>query len=270
MSAAERAIVEHISKEDLAALITRQMSLAADRGLSHVREPEAFRAHLVDVAFRAEHTAMQLVDTLPGTAAPDPCALFIAGAWHDGGKIWSGDDFHEIASALDLLEHGRTWGLVRGPRDAAEALLRRAARAILAGFAVYEQWQPTYRPTYRPRTVVMGTYQRLGAALYPGRRGQELERLLLLPQSIDPMILMHSDFEGDFERRWQDIERRSRTDDPALAIILPAVKPRIRGGCAVVDTLLGGGDGKTLARFVRDFGGSGGSFKGEPGTLQTP
>ena len=135
MPATRRDTVEHISEQDLAALVTRQVRLAAERRISRVRDPEAFRNHLLDVARRAEQTAMRLVDVMPDDTAPDPCALFVAGAWHDGGKILSGDNFHEIASAVELLEHGSKWGLVRGPADAVAAVLRRAARAILAGFA---------------------------------------------------------------------------------------------------------------------------------------
>ena len=148
MPATRRDTVEHISEQDLAALVTRQVRLAAEHRISRVRYLEVFRNHLLDVARRAEQTAMRLVDVMPDDTAPDPCALFVAGAWHDGGKIWSGDNFHEIASAVELLEHGSKWGLVRGPADAVAAVLRRAARAILAGFAVYEQWHAVYRQRF--------------------------------------------------------------------------------------------------------------------------
>ena len=46
-----------------------------------------------------------LLAVLPAETAPDPCALYVAGAWHDGGKIRGGDDFHEITSAIDAV-----WG----------------------------------------------------------------------------------------------------------------------------------------------------------------
>lgn len=264
--------VEHISAEDLPALITRQIAAAAERGASHVRNPPAFEAHLLDVARRAEATATQLLAIVPADEAPDPCALFVAGAWHDGGKIWAGDDFHEITSAVDLLAHGHEWGLVRGPADAVDAVLRRAAGAMLAEFAVYEQWQPDYRPTFRPRAEFEPAYQWLGTVLCPGHTGDELDRRLLLPQRLDTLILMHSDFGDDFEGRWRDVEQRARRDDPALHGLLPAVKPRIREGCEVVRRLTTAGYDEAIVReFFRHFGGrSRGRFEGNRDALQSP
>lgn len=269
---AERSRVEHISDDDLVDLITRAVAAAAERGTSHVRDPQAFQAHLLDVARRAEAAAVQLCAVVPPDSAPDPCALFVAGAWHDGGKIRAGDDFHEITSAVDMLAHGREWGLVRGPAAAADAVLCRAARAVLAEFAVYEQWQPDYLPTFRPRVEFEDAYRCLGTVLCPGHVGEELNRCLLLPQQLDALVLMYSDFGDDFEERWRDVERRTRRDDPALHDLLPAVKPRIREGCEVIRRLTTAGYDEAIVReYFRHFGaGSRRGFEGNGDALQSP
>lgn len=254
--------VERIPEDELSALIDRHTRLAARAGRVHVRNPAAFGAHLVEVARRAESVASRLRDVLPSNLAPDPIAAFVAGAWHDGGKIWSGDDYHEIASALEVLDRGREWRLVRDPGTEAEAVLRRAARAIVPAFAIYEQWRPEY-VAVADRTPFERAYRRLGDILYPTLHGADLERGLLLPYTVDALVMMYSDmgdlghigerattFDAAFDLRWRDIERRVPIEDPALDVILSGVRARIRDGCLLIDTFLSAGfDAGALERY---------------------
>jgi len=203
---------------------------------------------------------------LPPHEAPAPIVAFIAGAWHDGGKIHHGDDYHEIPSALSVLDRGLEWGVVSNSGDL-DAVLARAARAILPGFALYEQWQPGYVPTWTPRSHFEAAYARLAAALAPSLDGDERDRVLLLPSGVEALVLMYSDmcnlagnghiasdFETAFEHRWSDVERRARMDDPALLSVMPPARPRIRDGCALVhEWLTTGFDPSALADFRRKY-----------------
>jgi hypothetical protein len=103
-------MVTHITAAGLAALIRTQVRRAQIAGASFCRNPDGLEAHLSTVAERGELVAARPRALLPPEIAPDPVAAFVAGAWHDGGKIWNGDDYHEIASATEVLDRGLEWG----------------------------------------------------------------------------------------------------------------------------------------------------------------
>ena len=244
---------------DLRVLVQRQMQQAIDAGAAHIRNPSAFLSHLTDVASRAERVATRLRDIVPADEAPDPLAAFVAGAWHDGGKIRGGDDFHEVGSAADVVERGIEWGMLRGPVERVQPLLRRAALAILPGFALYEQWQPDYRPTTTRRAAFEPTFSSLG-----------LSQRDLLPHTLDALVVMYCDlcrhdergaplpvFNDDFSGRWRDLEERSPGEDPGLAAVLPTVRGRIYEGCAVINRCLTEGyDPAGLAAFRKNLPGT--------------
>jgi hypothetical protein len=241
--------VERIADEELAGLIERRLGGAASSGLSYIRNTSAFRGHLLDVARRAELVATRLRERVPPGEAPDPVALFVAGAWHDGGKISAGEDYHEITSAIEVIEHGASWELARGSAEDVHGVLVRAASAILPGFALYEQCQPAYVPTWWSRARLDDSLHRLRARLSPR----------LLPRTMDDLVLMYADmvdpgdaspFDIRFERRWADVEARSLRDDRALYEVLGEVRPRVYEGCALVERFLTDGyDPGALARF---------------------
>jgi hypothetical protein len=255
--------LQRISEHELTRLICEQVNAARARGIDQVRDVKAFTAHLLDVAVRAERVARAVRAVLPAEEAPDPTVAFAAGAWHDGGKIQHGDDYHEINSALDILEHGGAWQLMSGPHDDVSRVLARAARAILSGFALYEQWQPGYVPTWTPRHQVEPVYARLAATLAPSLDGRERDRALLLPNDAEALVVMYSDlcnvapdgriptdFDSVFEERWLGVERRAQRDDSGLSSVLAAARPRLRAGCALVHGWLTAGyDASALARF---------------------
>ena len=238
------------------------MNAARSSGIDQIRDVAAFAAHLVEVAVRAERVAHALRVVLPAEEAPNPILAFAAGAWHDGGKILHGDDYHEINGALDIMDRGGAWQLVSGPHDEVSRVLARAARAILPGFALYEQWQPAYVPTSMPRHQMEPAYERLAAALTPSLAGADRDRALLLPWDVEALVVMYSDlctvapdglptdFDTAFEERWLDVARRAQRDDPGLLSVLPAARPRVRGGCALVhEWLTTGYDASALVRF---------------------
>jgi hypothetical protein len=248
--------IERIPAQDLGALVARETNRALGSGIAHIRNPSAFQAHLIDVALRAERVAVRLCELVPPDEAPDPGVAFVAGAWHDGGKIRTGDDFHEISSALDVVAHGIQWQLLRGPAADVQPLLQRAAMAILPGFALFEQWQPGYEPTSASRSSFEPAYARLG-----------LSERDLLPDSLDALVLMYCDmcgfdergapddvFEEHFEARWQDIAARARGEDPGLLTVLRDVQDRVHAGCELVNRyLVKGFDRRRLADFRRRF-----------------
>jgi hypothetical protein len=239
-------MLARITTEDLAALIQRRIAAATGAGHRHVRDPTAFAAHLIAVAHRAQCVAVELARRLPSEAAPDPVASFVAGAWHDAGKIFNGNDYHEITSALELLEHGVEWGLVAGSPSETKAALRRAALAVLPHFALFEQLQDNYVPTSAPRGHMPALLSRLENALHASPR----DTTVLLPNTMDAVVLIYSDMAGNepidsfedvdewFARRWRQIERSAMTDDPAILPILRCVRPRIRAACEVIQRLL--------------------------------
>jgi hypothetical protein len=255
--------VVHLDDEALGRLIDERIDAAARLGSAHIRSPRAFREHLIGVARRAERIARRLQKTMPLPEAPDAVAAYVAGAWHDGGKIRVGDDFHEIASARDILDHGVEWRLVNGPESETRLVLRRAARAVLAGFALYEQWQPTYRPTFSARCLHEAEYRRVQAHLRGTEESDQDDAVLLLPYDVDTLVLMYSDMCTDegasddsedhgFASRWTDIVRRAAVDDPGLASVLPVVRERVRQGCALVQGWLEGRCGdEQLAPYRR-------------------
>jgi hypothetical protein len=243
-------VLTRIPTADLAIVIRRRIRAALDAGQDHLRDPNAFEAHLLAVAGRAEAVATELARRLPPGEAPDPVASFVAGAWHDAGKIVNGDDYHEITSALELLEHGVEWGLVAGSREEMIGALRRAALAVLPHFALYEQLHDGYAPSSGMRGHVPALLTRLVTALdrSPGAGPA------FLPNTIDALVLVYSDMSAEesinppeevdewFDRRWNRIERAALIDDPAIVPILPRVRPRIRAGCHAVQRLLTGPD----------------------------
>jgi hypothetical protein len=254
---------ERIQDDALVALVERRIRDVAAGGLSYIRNPAAFQAHLLDVARRSESVARRLRDRLPPGDAPDPTALFVAGAWHDAGKISAGEDYHEITSAIEVLEHGAEWELVRGSGERVDAVLRRAARAILPGFALYEQCRPEYSPTWWNRARLDAVLRRLDEIFGAAAAGSAPTRGAFLPSSIDDLVLMYADmdaaddgrsaglpFAARFERRWSDVEIRAKQDDPALYGVLHEVRSRVYEGCALVESFLTEGyDPVALARF---------------------
>lgn len=232
--------------------------------MCYVRNPPAFSRHLCRVASRAERVALQLQRLVPEHSAPDPAVAFVAGAWHDAGKICYGDDYHEITSALELVDYGVEWRLVRAADDAdARALLLRAARAVLSGFALYEQWQGDYQPANADRQTIEPMFDRLCKAIQAPAPVTSSSSWLLLPATLDALIVMYADmmdgcgrhsnsvsFAHAFDSRWRAIERASLHDDPPLHAILPRVRRRVRDGCALVDRFLNDGyDEAALVAF---------------------
>lgn len=259
--------LRRISEEELARLICDQVNAARSNGIEQIRDVPAFAAHLIEVAVRAERVAHAVRAVLPAEEAPDPIVAFAAGAWHDGGKIQHGDDYHEMNGALDVLDRGCAWQLVSGPREEVWRVLASAARAILPGFALYEQWQPGYSPTATPREQMEPAFARLAAALAPALGGRQRERALLLPDGAEALVVMYSDLcefapgadrptdvDRAFDSRWLDVARRAQRDDPGLLAVLPAVRPRLRAGVALVHGWLTTGyDPSALRRFRSDY-----------------
>jgi hypothetical protein len=262
MPHAAPADVRHIDDDELARLVDARVREARQQGRDHVRQPGIFAPHLRQVARRAEAVALRLRGTLPANEAADPVVAFIAGAWHDAGKIMWGDDYHEMAGALELVEHGAHWGLARGPDALVAEVLRRAARAILPGFALYEQWTPVYNPTTTPRATFQPMYDRLREIL-GAAPADSAGPHPFLPHDAEALIVMYADmgilpgaadtpggFADAFDARWIEMEERTRVDDPALHALLPGVRPRVRDGCALVDGWLTTGfDPAALTRF---------------------
>lgn len=255
-------IVRPISTRELPPLIRRRLRLAEAAGRDYIRDTAGFIAHLTGVAAHARAVAERLRVTLPADEAPDPVVAFVAGAWHDAGKAWSGDDYHEIASAREVLQSGQQWGLVRGPERHVRPILRRAAATILPHFALYEQWSPAYMPSSGSRVGFVPQYERLMQTLCPAALCDQRRRLLL-PATIDALVLIYSDMMAPadgkmpcqplellFERRWRDLTCRAEREDPAIVPILPRVRPRIEAACALIQQFLTRGyDAAALRRF---------------------
>jgi hypothetical protein len=140
-------------------------------------------------------------------------------------------------------------------------VLQRAARAILPHFALMEQWQSAYIATSATRSQFQSRYTKLVESLCSSEAVHELS--LLLPTTMDALVLIYSDmvdadpgggrraFERSFERRWRDVERRARVEDPAIVSILPVVRPRIHAGCVLVERFLSSGyDPAALPDYV--------------------
>jgi hypothetical protein len=249
-----------IDEAALGALLQREIGRARRAGVQHIRDGAAFTSHLVRVGRRAAEVAGRLQRLLPAAEAPDPVSAFVAGVWHDGGKIWNGDDYHEITGALEVLERGVEWQLARGPRENVADVLKRAACAIVPHFAILEQWRDDYRPASSSRDRIAPLMDRLRTTLAQARPDDRW----LLPLSVDSLILAYSDlvdteclpsrdeeFDTAFRQRWGDVERSARVDDPPLAALLPGVRPRLYAGCALIHRFLTRGYDEAALHHVR-------------------
>jgi hypothetical protein len=229
-------MVQTISPYALGALIRRRLARARAAGRHYVRDAVGFETHLVTVACVARSVAGRLCQVLPPARHPDPRACFLAGAWHDAGKIWNGDDYHEITGALELLRYAEQWRLVRGPAAEVSQVVHCAARTILPHFALYEQLQSNYAPASGTRAHVPQLCAGLVRAL-----GAPVAACDLLPRTTDAFVLIYSDLVAQdgpavatsasalFAQRWTEIAHRTTQYDPALAMLLPDVAPRLRG-----------------------------------------
>lgn len=261
-------MLQRIGLDGLRVLVRQRLAEARAAGRHYIRDAEAFEAHLVDVAHSAEQVAERL-QGLPQAERPDPLACFVAGAWHDGGKIWNGDDYHELTGALELLHFGRAWRLVRGRDASVSVVLRRAARAIVPHFALREQLAESYRPTGGSRDHVPALVHALQHALVLPA-GTAADPGVLLPSSIDALVLIYCDMvpnvasvrplepgDGRLDERWRDVEAQAWQYDPALMPLLPLVRPRIDAACALIGGLLRDRDEpqlQSLRAFRNRFG----------------
>jgi hypothetical protein len=91
-----------------------------------------------------------------------------------------------------------------------------------------------------------------------------LEHTLLLPHTLDALVMMYSDmedlgeaqygplgFDPRFEQRWSDIARRAPVEDPELAAILPVVRSRAYDACALVHSFVTSGYNADALRSFR-------------------
>jgi HD domain len=229
----------------LRSLLRHRVAAAKAAGHEYIRNPTAFEEHLVTVACASRLAAEHLAERLPARLRPDPLVCFLAGAWHDAGKIYGGDDYHELTGALELLTCGSRLGLAHGPN--ADGVLRAAARAILPHFALREQLQDHYAPTTGRREHVPGLLSSLEREL-----GTAISIRDLLPTTLEARVLIYCDVaeehalnsKGDvwarFEQRWRELAESARRHDPAIVPLLPAVQPRIRDAYATVAAALHG------------------------------
>ena len=227
-------MLEPIALDDLQRLIQRRLAAAAAAGRRFIRDAGAFERHLLTVAQGARVVAEQLQHASTASTRPSPIVCYLAGAWHDAGKIFRGDDYHELASAVELLTHGREWQLVRGDPQEVDDTLVAAARAILPHFAVLEQLEDGYVPTSATRDDLRGVLRELDDLL-----GVEITAADLLPSTIDAAVLIYCDIAQDdalvmtgssptFERRWDDIANTALQHDPAIVPLLPRIEGRVR------------------------------------------
>jgi HD domain len=234
----------HFTVDALRSLIRDRVAAAKADGHEYIRNPTAFEEHLVTVACASRVVAEGVSQRLGADLRPDPVVCFVAGAWHDAGKIYGGDDYHELMGALELLTCGSRLGLAHGPD--ADAVLRAAARAILPHFALREQLQDHYAPTTGHRehvpALLSALEQKLGAISIRD----------LLPTTMEARVLIYCDIAEEhalnseegvwarFERRWRQLAESARRHDPAIVPLLPAVQPRIREAFATVAAALYG------------------------------
>ena len=228
-------MLEPIALDDLQRLIQRRLAAAAAAGRRFIRDPGAFERHLLTVAQAARMVAEQLQHASTVSTRPNPVVCYLAGAWHDAGKIFQGDDYHELTSAVELLTYGHEWEFVRGAPQEVRGTLVSAARAILPHFAVLEQLEDGYVPTSATRADLRGLLRVL-----EDRLGAEITAADLLPSTIDAAVLIYCDIAQDdalamtgcsttsFERRWYDIASTAHQHDPAIVPLLPRIEGRIR------------------------------------------
>jgi hypothetical protein len=256
--------LEHIADRDLLARVREEIKAAAAAGTRHVRHQDGFERHLLGVAKRAEQVAQRLQLIVPAPEAPHPAIAFVSGAWHDAGKILIGDDYHEIASAYQILTKGAAWGFFRGSAVEAREAVWRTARAIIPHFAIYEQWQPGYQPSRGgDRRKVEPWFATLCRMPADATVSAEVTRSVMLPMKLDALVLIYADmlyvegdsrltppFEETFQARWDEMAARVPQEDPALAALLQAVRSRIHGGCALVHRFITHGfDATALAAY---------------------
>ena len=175
------------------------------KGVNFIRSQKWASVHCVGTAKKGRDLAVR--------AGLNGGLQYAVGIFHDAGKLFEPDPFHEVVGAWYALTRGQEFGLVKGGKSAERVnALKRIAFCIIADGPVYEEWinnlysasENSIGRGFDGRDGINRIETRLGdlrILLSPDKNPLSLERLLL-PITMEQKVALVADMaDVDIEKR---------------------------------------------------------------------
>jgi hypothetical protein len=125
--------LKYIEEEEGLKLLLNLLETQSAKGVNFIRSPKWASVHCVGTAKKGRDLALR--------AGLDGDLQYAVGIFHDAGKLFEPDPFHEIVGAWYALSRGEEFGLVTGGNDSERrTALKQIASCIIADGPVYEEW----------------------------------------------------------------------------------------------------------------------------------
>ena len=212
--------LEYIDEDEGLKLLLKLIESQSAKGVNFIRGPKWASIHCVGTAKKGRDLAMR--------AKLNENIQYAIGIFHDAGKLFEPDPFHEVIGAWYAITHGEEFGLVRGSSAGGrKSELMHIASCIIADGPVYEEWTNNLYAGSKSRydegfdgkegiERIRERLEKLRILLSPDGTPLSLEKLLL-PSKMQQKISLVADMAdvnieegtiGGMKTRFKDILQR--------------------------------------------------------------
>ena len=125
--------LKYIGEEEGLKLLLNILETRGNKGINFIRSPKWASIHCVGTAAKGRDLALR--------AGLNGDLQYAVGIFHDAGKLFEPDPFHEVVGAWYALDKGEEFGLVQGGTEPErKKALREIASYIISDGPVYEEW----------------------------------------------------------------------------------------------------------------------------------
>ena len=125
--------LKYINEEEGLKLLLNLLETQSAKGINFIRSSKWASVHCVGTATKGRDMALR--------AGLNGNLQYAVGIFHDAGKLFEPDPFHEVVGAWYALNRGEEFGLVAGGSDLERrTALKQIASCIIADGPVYEEW----------------------------------------------------------------------------------------------------------------------------------